>query len=134
MEFLNRQFQSYLTSQGIKHYNIWSVKKAAFAENGIKNLMNHLARYMTQYNTKNIGKILPAITKSINAAYNRSIRMAPSNVKPENSWQVWETLWGDYVKQKANYKPVLKFTVGDSVRLSTKRILFKKGTQCISCI
>ena len=68
---------------------------------------------------------LPALVKSYNKAYHRSIGTAPERVTQTNAQEIWHRLYGkDFVKRSAQVR--FKFKVGDKVRISKKKGTFEK--------
>ena len=77
---------------------------------------------MTHKNTKRYVDALPDIVQSYNNSYHRSIGRAPSDVTSENADVIAERL---YPPKPKKFK--WKYNVGDSVRLSMGRAVFRKG-------
>ena len=121
-EFFNRTFQSLMTRYGIHHFSTRGDTKASVVERFNRTLKQRMYRYFTTNNTLNFVPVLPALVKSYNRSYHRSIKMAPEQVTLANSEQVWENLYGKAMKRKVG---MLK--VGDHVRLNKKFRPFKKS-------
>ena len=60
---------------------------------------------------------------SYNNTWHRSIKRKPASVDRNNEKEVWNTLYGDFEQKVATFK----FNVGDQVRISKTRRMFKKG-------
>ena len=121
-EFFNKTFQSLMTRYGIHHFSTSGDTKASVVERFNRTLKQRMYRYFTTNNTLNFVPVLPALVKSYNRSYHRSIKMAPEQVTLANSEQVWENLYGKAMKRKVG---TLK--VGDRVRLNKKFRPFKKS-------
>lgn len=121
-EFYNKTFAQLLKRYDIHHFSTNGDTKASVVERFNRTLKQRMYRYFTTNNTLNFVPVLPALVKSYNRSYHRSIKMAPDQVTLANSEQVWENLYGKAMKRKVG---TLK--VGDRVRLNKKFRPFKKG-------
>ena len=81
-------------------------------------------RYFTAKNTLKYIDVLPALVKTYNHSFHRSIQEKPVNVTAENEHDIWYRLYG---KKKGTEVKKPKCKVGDTVRLSKKFRPFKKG-------
>ena len=81
-------------------------------------------RYFTAKNTLKYIDVLPALVKTYNHSFHRSIQEKPVNVTAENEHDIWYRLYG---KKKGTKVKKPKCKVGDTVRLSKKFCPFKKG-------
>ena len=86
-----------------------------------RTLKNKLWRYFTHNNTLKYTDILNGLVKSYNNSYHGSIKMAPNHVTARNSVTVWNNLHSVAPLSKS------KFKIGDVVRISKTRRVFKKG-------
>ena len=81
-------------------------------------------RCFTANNTLKYIDVLPALVKTYNHTFHRSIKEIPVNVTPKNQKEIWYRLYGSKKGMKVK-KPQCK--VGDKVRLNKKFRPFKKG-------
>ena len=122
-EFLNSTFQEMLKKHGIHFYTSENDDiKAAVVERFNRTLKERLYRYFTYKNTDRYLDVLEEIVGSYNRSKHRSIGMAPIEVNSENEATVAGRLYPDKPKI---FKWTLK--VGDAVRISVKRTVFRKG-------
>ena len=87
-------------------------------------LKSKLYRYFTGVNSLRYIDVLQDIVDSYNNTYHRSIGRAPATVSLLNVGQVRRKLYGKIERSKPK---CFKFKVGDHVRLSLRKRLFKKG-------
>ena len=123
-EFVNASFQDYLKKKGIGFYVATNEPKAAVVERLNRTLKSKLYRYFTSENTLHYIDDLQDIVDSYNNTYHRSIARTPASVNLLNVGSVRRKLYG---KMKPSHSKKYKFNVGDFVRLSLKKHLFKKG-------
>lgn len=129
-EFLYRGMHSYLKANEIKFFTLKSDKKAAVAERMVRTLKEKIWRYMHEKHTKRYVDILQDLVASYNGTYHDSIKRAPSEVTIQNEGEVLRTLygkeWSEIGKSEGKVtKP--KHKVGDFVRISRVKGIFKKG-------
>jgi hypothetical protein len=123
-EFWGGITKNMLAARKITLYKSFSKLKASVVERYVRRVKSVIARNMTHRNTKNWVDYLQDITTSINNSFNRSILMAPSKASKINESLVWHNLYDKVIKAKV-LKP--KYVVGQNVRISRGRILFRKG-------
>ena len=119
--------RSYLKENKKKLYHVYSTVKSAFAERWIRTLFSKLQRYMTERNTKTYIDKLPESVKTYNNTYSRIIGRSPNKVKPEDSYEIWERMFGSYIDKQKLPRRANKFQVNDLVRISKAKLLFEKG-------
>ena len=128
-EFLNGLVQKYLTDQDIIHYTTQNYDtKAAIVERFNRTLKEKIYRYLTFSNSQRYIEILPNIVDAYNHTYHRSIGMAPVDVTPKNEKTVAKRLYGN--ANLTAIEPIskrYKFEVGDRVRVSKEKNIFRKG-------
>ena len=124
IEFINESFQQYLKKRGIQFYTSTNEPKAAVVERVNRTLKSKLYRYFTGANFLRYIDVLQDIVDSYNNTYHRSIGRAPETVSLLNVGQVRRKLYGKIERSKPKH---FKFKVGDHVRLSLRKRLFKKG-------
>ena len=122
-EFRNRVFQSFLKNQGIDFFVTENEDiKGAIVERFNRTLKERLWRYFTHHNTLRYIEALPLLVRAYNSTYHRAIKRAPKEVDLQNQAEVWYELYGERRPPK---RP--KLVVGDKVRLSGARRVFRKG-------
>ena len=89
-----------------------------------RTLKTNMFRYFTAHNTLNYIDVLPALVKTYNHTFHRSIQEKPVNVNESNQIDIWYRLY-DTKKDIKVKKPQCQ--VGDKVRLNKKFRPFKKG-------
>jgi transposase InsO family protein len=126
-EFENSDVSKFLKEQGVPLFFAYNSEiKCSLVERFNRTIKAKLWRYMTFKNTKRYIDVLDDLVHSYNHSRHRSIKMAPANVNDENVKQVWHNLYGHTLNDK-DKSPVFKYELGDFVRLSNKRVTFKKG-------
>ena len=122
-EFTNFKFQNHLKSEGITFFTTYNEEtKAQICERFNRTLKTKMWKYFTHHDTLRYLDVLPDLMESYNKTYHRSIGMAPVSANRKNQETVWQTLYG-----KSEPLAKQKFFVGDKVRLSKTRRVFKKG-------
>ena len=124
-EFKNRLVQKLLRDLNIDFFTTENDDiKAAVVERFNRTLKEKLWRYFTKSNSTRYLEVLPDLVNAYNHSFHRSIRRAPVEVNTKNQEDVWYQLYGRGKNRKR--KPA-KFKVGDRVRISKTRRVFKKG-------
>ena len=114
-EFLNRLFQKLLREKNTDFFTVNSGLKTSVVERFNRTFKNKMDKYFTAKNTLTYIGVLPQLVKSYNNTYHRSIKM--------NEAKVWDILYGSDVQKRVPFK----FQVGDRVRISKVKRLFKKS-------
>ena len=78
-------FKTLCLNLGIPTYHIHSSKKAAFAERAIRSLKNLIYRFMEDAKSYRYIHKLQTFVKTMNSRENRSIKMAPKDVKNQDA-------------------------------------------------
>lgn len=132
-EFMNRDVQKLLKENGVSHFCSQNEKKANVAERGIKTIKSKLSRYMTQNQTHRWVDVLANVTKSYNATYHRTIKMAPEQVKKKDEASIWMNMYDHAPRSKVKKSEInisgplrFHFKVGDKVRISHLRQPFDR--------
>ena len=124
-EFLNGTFQSMLKRHDIHFYTSENEDiKAAVVERFNRTLKTKMYRYFTYKNTWRYINVLQDLVDSYNATHHRSIGMAPNEVSAINEPLVRSRLYPlkpDVDKQRWRYR------IGDTVRISRRKLPFAKG-------
>ena len=118
-EFFNKNVKRMLEAFGPKLYHTYSDKKAAIVERVQRTLRGRLGRVFTKQNTHNWIDKIEDIINSYNNSYHRSIKMKPTNVAKEHTANLFNN-------SLSGPGGVNKFNIGDSVRITTKKNIFKK--------
>jgi len=121
----SRAFSDVMKEVSVKSFQTNNEVKANYAERFIRTLKGKLYRWMYRHNTHRWLNGLSQITESYNHTFHRSIKMKPADVTQDNQAEVW-------VKQYGGTEPVqppspFKLEIGDFVRISHLRQLFKRG-------
>ena len=124
-EFMNKPFQAFLKKKKIGFYTANNEPKAAIVERVNKTLKNKMYRYFTIANTLRYVDELQYFVDSYNNTYHRSIKMEPFKVGLNNVEIVRNNLFKKSTKSMKKIKK--KLIVGDYVRLSFRKRMFKKG-------
>ena len=123
-EFLNERFQQYLKKKNIHFYTANNEPKASVVEQENRTLKSKLYRYFTAVNSLRYIDVLQDLVDSYNNIYHRSIARAPASVSLLNVGTVRRKLYGE---MNSTAPKKFKFRIGDHVRLSLRKRLFKKG-------
>ena len=123
-EFKNRAVQKLLREEKIDFFTTENEDiKAAVVERFNRTLKERLWRYFTKSNTTRYLDVLPDVVYAYNRSFHRSIQRAPIEVTAKNQEDVWQSLYGG--EALASKRKTLQ--VGDRVRISKARRVFKKG-------
>jgi hypothetical protein len=121
-EFYNHEVQKFFKDRNIKHYSSLNYDiKAAVVERFNRTLKTKMFRYFTHRNTYRWIDVLDKLLESYNNTYHSAIRMTPNQVNFDNDDIVRDRLY------PVKPKPKWKFNVGDNVRISRARQVFRKG-------
>ena len=124
-EFVNAQVQRLLKDKGVHFFTTHNQEtKAQIVERFLRTFKGRMWKYFTHANTYTYTDVLDQLVNSYNHSYHRSIGMAPAQVTPENSEDVWQKLY--YGELRGKIVPP-KFALGDLVRISKTRRVFRKG-------
>ena len=121
-EFTNREFQSFLKSEGIHFYTTNSEVKASVVERFNRTLKSRMWRYFTHKNTRQYTNVLQRLVTAYNKSYHRSIKMQPVEVTGENESLAWKNIYS-----RPNKTIKFKLEVNDRVRVSKQRLQFEKS-------
>ena len=123
-EFKNRLVQKLLREFKVDFFTTENEEiKASVVERFNRTLKEKLWRYFTKSNSVHYLDVLPKLVHAYNHTHHRSIQRAPAEVNTKNQEDVWQQLYGGgKPKSKSN-----KLKIGDRVRISKARRVFKKG-------
>ena len=125
-EFLNKEFQRFLTSKNVHHFLTYNETKAQIVERFNRTPKNRMWRYFKFQNGRSYVEALPALVEGYNKTYHRSIGTAPERVTQADAQEIWHRFYGkDFVKRSTRVR--FKFKVGDKVCISKKKGTFEKG-------
>ena len=123
-EFLNKPVQQFLKKHHVHFFTTETEMKASIVERFNRTLKNRMYKYFTAKNTLRYIDVLQDLVNGYNNTIHRSIGMAPSNVSKIHELEIRQRLYGvKKIKQSKRYK----YNIGDEVRISKARRVFKKG-------
>jgi len=123
-EFDNEQWKNFCRSKNINFYTSQNPDtKAAVAERVIRTLKTRIYRYFHHKKSWNYTEVLQQVVDSYNNSKHRSIKMSPSSVSKQNEKTVHKILYPESKKKTV----ILKFNVGDKVRIAKEKQVFGKG-------
>jgi len=130
-EFYNHIFQHHLASHTPPTYLISGhdgITKAAIAERVQLTLKKKLWKYFYETGSYNWVDTVQAIVDGYNARPHSSIKRAPMSVTPLIAASVRETLFAVRDSQRKDFQESnYKFQIGDVVRISKQKHMFRKG-------
>jgi len=124
-EYLNKDFAAVLKKYGIEHripknHDV----KCGLAENAVKRFKSRVFKYFTENRTLRYVDVMEDIVSSLNNMPMVSLGgLCPAEVTSKNAEIVWQRLYG----HEKELKPKHKFAVGQKVRLSVEKAVFRKG-------
>jgi transposase InsO family protein len=123
-EYLNQHVRKLLDKYNIELWTSKNEIKAALVERFNRTMKTRMYKYFTANNTLRYLDILPQLVMGYNSTIHSSIGMAPANVKQTDQIYIRQKLYG--TKSKGKLKKY-KYQVGDHVRISKAKRVFKKG-------
>ena len=123
-EFTNKKMQDFLESTGIHWFHTYSDKKASVVERFNRTLKGLMWKYFTYKGTHRWVDQLPQFLENYNSTVHSSIKMKPRDVTPENDHRAFQVLYGHEMATSGR-KP--KFSIGEKVRITKYKGIFKKG-------
>jgi transposase InsO family protein len=123
-EYLNKHVRALLDKYGIELWTSKNEVKAALVERFNRTMKTRMYKYFTANNTLRYMDILPQLVLGYNYSIHSSIGMAPANVKPTDEIYIRQKLYGLKGKEKSKK---YKYRIGDHVRISKAKRVFKKG-------
>ena len=126
-EFFNSTFQKLMKDFDINHFSTYSDMKAALVERAVRSIKEKIYRILENPKYKNKWvNLVDDCLESYNATFHESIQMAPNEVNESNIGIVLNNQFKKYwIKDRTWKKPL--FSIGDKVRISKARRIFKKG-------
>ncbi|XP_011858854.1 PREDICTED: uncharacterized protein LOC105556376 [Vollenhovia emeryi] len=132
-EFIGQALQRFLEEKGIRFRVARNPDvKAAVVERFNRTLKERMWRYFTHKNTRRYRDVLQAIVSAYNHTRHSSTRMQPAIVTRENARIARENIsrrWrrNDEKKKKKKKKQMVKYRIGELVRISRAKAAFEKG-------
>ena len=122
-EYLNSHVKKLFVEKHIKHFVTQNTVKASYSERAIKSIKKRIFRAMTHNRSHRWIDYLQSITKSYNNTYHRTLGKPPNDVTNEDRYRLW-----NLQRKNANQRapPTYKFKIGDTVRISHVRNLFRR--------
>ena len=122
-EFTNPAFRAYLDEKGIEAH---VSRNEEYAKNPVverfnRTLRNIMAKYKKGFGVESLVDKWPVLLRVYNTTYHRTIKADPM--------EVWT---GEEPNRQKYNDPKFDFSVGDQVRLLTKKNMFDKGAQTYS--
>lgn len=118
-EFMGKEFQQVLKTAEIKHFGIYSDKKAGSAERCVRSIKDRIFKYIVYTNNTRYLEELPLIVQGYNSTVNTATDIAPKDVNSENEdwlwWQIYKPNDDEHTKKR---RRVANFDIGDHVRIS----------------
>lgn len=129
-EFYNKHFDLVRKKNDIVIYSTTSDQKAAIAERAIKTIKELISKFLTRNETLNWVSAFQSLILTYNNTTHSSTKMKPSDVNEQTQKKaisnLYSFLWEkDNIFRETMRKP--KFNVGDFVRLTKLKNIFKKG-------
>lgn len=122
-EFYNKHFKCLLAQYKISHFSTSNETKASIVERFNRTFKTRMWRYLTSVNSRRYIDVIQEMAYAYNNSYHRTIKMTPSSVNKGNE----RTVFNNIYKTKARETVAFKFNVGDTVRISKLRGVFRKG-------
>jgi transposase InsO family protein len=124
-EYLNKHVRELLNKYNVELWTTNSEVKAAMVERFNRTMKTRMYKYFTANNTRRYVDVLPQLVVGYNNTIHSSIGMAPSNVTRKDEIYIRQKLYGKKTSKDTHKK--YKYRIGDYVRISKARRLFKKG-------
>ena len=108
----------------IELYSTDSEEKSSLVERWIRTMKENMWKYFSANSTNVYTNALPDLVREYDNTKHSSIKMTPVQAsKTENELKVWRNLYAEHLEIH-DINP--KFSVGDKVRISKKKKIFKK--------
>lgn len=121
-EWFNKHVNALMKKYKINHYHTFSELKASIVERLNRTLKTKMYKLFTARGSYEWVSILPEIVKSYNNTKHRTIGMKPKDVKQKHVKSILKRV---NKINKSKRKP--KYQLGDVVRISKNKRMFKKG-------
>ena len=125
MVYKGKEFYNKDVKELIELYSTENEEKSSVVERWIRTMKEKMWKYFTDNNTNVYIEILPGLVKDYNNSRHSSIKMTPVEAsEKKNELTVWRNLYPNRL-DILGINP--KFSIGDKVRISRTKELFKKG-------
>ena len=124
-EFYNKEFLKFMDDNNVKLFSTFSDTKASIVERWNRTLKDKMFRYFTKNNTLRYIDVLDEMVSAYNRSVHRMIGMKPIDVSKANEAALWNKQYKPHIKGRKNFN--FKFRVGDKVRLTKLKRIFRKG-------
>jgi hypothetical protein len=121
-EWFNKHVNKLMKLYSINHYHSFSELKASIVERLNRTLKTKMYKLFTARGSYEWVGILPSIVGSYNNTKHRTIGMKPKDVRNKHVKEILKR-----INNVKNIRKKTKFQVGDSVRISKAKRVFKKG-------
>ena len=128
-EFVNRWFKKLMKEEYIYFFTTQNLAKANYVERVQRTIKTALYRYMRHQGNYRYIDVLDEIVTNYNNTPHRSLNdLAPNQVNKDNEADVWAFI---YLKKRPRVKskPRFQFKLGDLVRISFTKALFRRAYQ-----
>ena len=128
-EFTNGKVQQFLKQNGIHFFTTnGDEQKASIVERFNRTLKGRMFKYFTAANTYRYVDVLQDLVSAYNNTRHRSIKMKPVNVRKRHQTEIRRHLYGvNKNNPMRTSAKKYKYMIGDLVRLSKERLVFRKG-------
>ena len=106
-EFYNAKVSAFFKKQGVNHFSTHGDLHGSVVERWNRTLKTNMFRCLTTNNTLKYIDVLPALVKTYNHTFHRSIQEKPVNVTPKKQKEIWYRLYGSKKGMKVK-NPQLK--------------------------
>src|SRR5271170_3497781 len=130
-EFENSTVRGFMVRVNVHHFFAYNPDiKCPVVERFNRTLKSRLWRYLTYKKSFRYIDVLQDIVHSYNNTHHTTVKMTPVEAsKPENEKRTWQNAYGH--TSVARYRPAsritFKYKLGDHVRISEERDVFRKG-------
>lgn len=121
-EFFNKDFQKLMRKHKINFYNTFTHLKASICERFNRTLKNNMWKMFSLNGNYKWVKKLPMLIKNYNSSFHRTIKMRPNDVTKEVEQELLNSVYKNVLRKHKN-----RFLVGDHVRISKYKGVFRKG-------
>src|SRR5277367_962368 len=118
---------SFFREHQIEQFSVKSQYKAAMVERFNHTLKTNMWRYFTHNNTHRWLEVLSKLVTAYNNSIHRSIAIAPAKVNKDNEMALWMRSEPMQVRGRSHLLTSEQVKVGDHVRLSKEKNVFRKG-------
>lgn len=125
-EFFNKSFTNLMKLLNINHYSTKSCKKAAIVERFNRSLKSVMYKDFSLRGSHLWIDVLPKLVEDYNNSYHRTIGMKPVEVNKKNETAVLRRI-KKMTTPGIDKKPPKDFQLGDKVRISKIKNIFRKG-------